>query len=136
MILVDTHAILWYRSGVQLRKAAMESIASASKRAEIAISSISAWEIGMLAARGRVLLGMPAPDYVRELFSRSDVQEVPITVPIAVRAAELSGTFGGDPADQILLATAIELNCPIVTRDRRIVEFAKRSAGTVSAIAC
>ncbi|HKU81276.1 MAG TPA: type II toxin-antitoxin system VapC family toxin [Candidatus Tumulicola sp.] len=136
MILLDTHALVWYRAGARLRKGAMEAIAGSSKRGQIAVSSISAWEIGMLSARGRLDLGMPVADYMRELFRRSDVHEVPVTVPIAVRAAELSETFGGDPADQILLATAIELDCPIVTRDRRIVEFAKHSAGTVSAIAC
>lgn len=136
VILLDTHALIWYRAGTRLRRAAMEAIATASRRSELAISAFSAWEIGMLCARGRVDLGMTAADYVRELFLRRDVQEVPVSAAIAVRAAELSSRFHGDPADQILLATAIDLDCPIVTRDRQIVEFVARSGGTISAIPC
>jgi PIN domain nuclease of toxin-antitoxin system len=31
----------------------------------------------------------------------------------------------GDPADQLLIANAIELGCPLITYNERIVEFGK-----------
>jgi len=34
-----------------------------------------------------------------------------------------------DPADRLLIATAIELDCPLVTYDARITRFAARHGG-------
>jgi PIN domain nuclease of toxin-antitoxin system len=41
---------------------------------------------------------------------------------------------GHDPADRLLIATARDLGVPLVTRDRRILDYAAQ--GHVDAIAC
>lgn len=48
----------------------------------------------------------------------------PLTPEICVESTELRGMFHGDPADQIIVATARTLAAPIVTADHRILDYA------------
>ena len=57
------------------------------------------------------------------------VQLLPITPEIAVRAYRLPDTFQPDPADRLIVATAIENDCPLATSDNRIIE--QRSVPTI-----
>jgi PIN domain nuclease of toxin-antitoxin system len=47
----------------------------------------------------------------------------PLTPEICVESAELPGEFHGDPADQIIVATARLLAVPVVTSDRKILDY-------------
>ena len=49
-------------------------------------------------------------------------------------AASALPDFHQDPADRLLVATARALDVPILTRDRKILDYAE--AGRVKAIAC
>ena len=135
MILLDTHALIWFVAGERLKRSAAHEIAQASQDRALAISSLTSWEIGTLVRKQRLDLGIPAANYLQQILARRDMMEIPVTVPIGLRAAALSPDLHGDPMDRILVSTAIEHNCPIVTRDRRILDFAKKS-GAFSAIAC
>jgi PIN domain nuclease of toxin-antitoxin system len=44
----------------------------------------------------------------------------------ASRGDQLHPLEHRDPADRLLIATAIELACPLVTYDERIARFARR----------
>jgi PIN domain nuclease of toxin-antitoxin system len=48
---------------------------------------------------------------------------LPLTPAVAVKATEL-GKFHGDPADRLIVATAILESAALVTRDRRIRDYA------------
>jgi len=48
------------------------------------------------------------------------VRVLPVTDAIAVEAGLLGPTFHGDPADRIIVATALELGMVLITRDERI----------------
>ncbi len=54
-------------------------------------------------------------------------QPLPLTPRVAVRATTL-GDFHGDPADRLIVATALIESCPVVTRDRRIRRYKAVSA--------
>ena len=95
---------------------------------------MSAWETGLLASRGRLSLQVSAETYIARVFSRPGVRVAPLTVEIAVRASYLPGTFHEDPADRMLISTAILLGLPLVTRDRRILRYG--AEGYVSVLAC
>ena len=60
MIVLDTHAMIWWASGAsdQLSPAAQDAIAQEMAGGQIVISSISAWELSMLVANGRLALSM------------------------------------------------------------------------------
>jgi PIN domain nuclease of toxin-antitoxin system len=49
---------------------------------------------------------------------------VPLSHVAAARSYQLHRLAHRDPADRLLMATSIELGCPLVTYDDRITEFA------------
>ena len=59
-------------------------------------------------------------------LSRSGVVESPLGWGAATGAYALDGLEHRDPADRMLIATAIALGCPLVTYDERIIAFARR----------
>jgi PIN domain nuclease of toxin-antitoxin system len=117
VIVLDTHAWLWWvASPDRLSTVARDAIDRAD---EIGIASISAWEVAMLAERGRITLDRPPARWVRAALDADPrTVELPLTAAIAVRAAQL-GTDGmhGDPADRFIYATARSLEASLVTRD-------------------
>jgi PIN domain nuclease of toxin-antitoxin system len=52
---------------------------------------------------------------------------------VAVEAAPLPETFHRDPADRLIVATARVANATLMTRDRRILDYAAR--GHLAAVA-
>jgi PIN domain nuclease of toxin-antitoxin system len=52
---------------------------------------------------------------------------VPLSPSIAVESWELPGTFHADPADRIIVATARVTGATLLTRDRRILDYAART---------
>ena len=68
------------------------------------------------------------------LWAINGVQIAAVTPEIAVRASFLPGELHADPADRLLIATAILLGLRFVTRDREILRYASR--GHLSALRC
>jgi PIN domain nuclease of toxin-antitoxin system len=95
------------------------------------VSPISCREIGMLVACGQVRLDCPTAAWVRDLTAGDRVVVADLTVSVAVAAAELKG-FHGDPADRILYATARREGVVLLSKDRRIRDYATL-AGDVTA---
>lgn len=125
-ILLDTHAAVWASEG-KLAPALARDINRAAARREVLLSPISAWEIGMLANRGRLSLAAPVREYVRALFAGSGIVTAALTPDIAVAATDLPGTFHKDPADRILIATAAVYAAHLMTRDKAILEYARKT---------
>lgn len=125
VILLDTHALLWWQAGGQrLSRRAAREIARADP---VLVSAVSCWELAMLLRKGRITLDRDVYDWIRDLYADEHVKLAPLTPAAAVGAALLSaGGFEGDPADQLLYATARELAVPLVTKDRTIREFARQ----------
>jgi PIN domain nuclease of toxin-antitoxin system len=125
---LDTHVAVWYAARITLKSSAIVQIDEHLKKSAAFISAISAWEIGMLVAEGRIRLkGETTQSYVAALFSRDGVVEEPVTSTIAEYAARLPGDFHGDSADRLIVATAALRSARLVTRDERISTYAKRT---------
>ena len=121
MILLDTHVLLWLllddpRLGTEIQKI----VANRWPTREIAVSSISFWEIGMRVQKGR--LELPSDlDAWRVSLLESGLVEFPVDGGIAVRAGLLSDLHG-DPADRIIVATALTGHT-LATADREILDW-------------
>jgi len=63
------------------------------------------------------------------------VNEVPIDRRIAMKAGALVD-FHGDPADRIVVATALALKTPICTRDHKIIDYASASGSSLEVLVC
>ena len=122
MIVLDTHALLWWASGdkAQLSAAALQAIEDELNGGQVVVSSISAWELAMLVSKGRVALSMDIGEWLSVVSQIEEVRFMPVDNEIAVKSTELPGEFHKDPADRIIVATARKLAAPLVTVDDRI----------------
>ena len=125
MIALDTHALVWWvsdpaRLGARARKAIEAAI---NEGDQLAVSSISTWEIAMLVAADRLELTMDVDTWVARVESYPGLTFVPVDNRIALRAVQLDGFPHRDPADRIIVATALGLGATLVTADERIREY-------------
>jgi PIN domain nuclease of toxin-antitoxin system len=119
MILLDTCTVLWLAQGAPL-PTAVEAVLSSDN--PVFVSAISAWEIGVKAARGRLTLPLPAARWWTEVLDAHTLAEVPVDGAIALRSAELP-PLHADPADRILVATALHLRARLLTPDPLIAAY-------------
>jgi PIN domain nuclease of toxin-antitoxin system len=122
VIVLDTHVLVWYavddkRLGSRSRRRIREAIANG----ELSVSAFSYWEIALLVAAGRLRLEGATDSFRAEALQRG-IEEVAVDGRIAIIATRLSGMHG-DPADRIIVATAIERNATLMTADSKILEM-------------
>ena len=121
MIVLDTHVWVWWNASPdKLSNSARQAIDSSE---EIGISPISCWELAMLVSKGRIKLDRDVRVWIEEAFPQDGCRLIPISPSIAVTAGTLGDGFPGDPADRLIVATAIEINAALVTKDREIRDF-------------
>jgi PIN domain nuclease of toxin-antitoxin system len=127
-LLLDTHIALWLDSGsTDLRALTQTAIDRCwHDGGRIFLSAVSAWEIALLVDCGRIELDVPVATLVTRFLDRPSVEAVPLSHGAACRSYQLHHLEHRDPADRLLIATAIELGCPLVTYDERILRFSKR----------
>jgi PIN domain nuclease of toxin-antitoxin system len=125
-LLLDTHVILWLDAGdPRLRRETRNAIdALWSAGGSVLVSSVSAWEIALLSDTGRISLDCPPEAWIERFLGRPGVSAVPLTWRASVGAYRLPNFERRDPADRLLVATAIELGCPLVTYDGALSEYA------------
>ena len=124
MILLDTHVWLWWLSNPEkLSNKATIAINEAVQSNGLAISSISTWEIALLVARGRLQLTIDTRDWVRKTEGLTFVRFVPVDNTISLRSVSLPGEFHADPADRIITATALTMGIPLISKDRKILDY-------------
>jgi PIN domain nuclease of toxin-antitoxin system len=84
---------------------------------------MSTWEVAMLVNAGRLELSMDVDDWVARSESLPFFNFVPVSNRIAIRSTRLTDYPHKDPADRIIVATALSLGVPLVTRDRRLRNY-------------
>lgn len=131
MLLLDTCAVIWSARGDPIRPATAKAIQRAAAKGELFLSPISAWEIGLLAKRGKLSFEPSPAVFVAQLFQRPDVRVAAVTAEIAVHSSYLPGDFHSDPADRLLLATAIIMGLKLVTRDLRMLKYGAHGYASV-----
>lgn len=123
MIVLDTHALIWWVSGdVSLSSAARSAIQEELDDAEglILVSAISAWEIALLVDKERLTLTMDVEDWLDATAEIEAVRFVPVDNDVAVQSIRLPSAFHKDPADRMIVALARHFNAPLVTADGKI----------------
>jgi PIN domain nuclease of toxin-antitoxin system len=118
VIVIDTHILVWWATSGrdQLSPSARRAIVDADS---VAISVMTAWEVGILSNRRRIDIGPQPSDWLREVTEANSLTVLPVTIPIATRAADLHEILR-DPIDCLIAATALTHGVPLVTKDERI----------------
>ncbi|CAG2146993.1 Ribonuclease VapC22 [Cupriavidus yeoncheonensis] len=121
MIVLDTHALVWWASAsAELSARAKAAIDRECREGQIVVSAISAWEIAMLVEREKLVLSMDVESWLDTVAEIEAVCFFPVDVDISIKSVHLPGEFHKDPADRMIVATARRLAAPLVTRDEKI----------------
>ena len=91
---------------------------------------MACWEVALLVFRRQLDLSGSLAQWFDSAFANPSFELAPLTPNIAIRSVELDWP-NRDPADRLIIATAIELGVPLVTRDERIVNAAIPGLKTV-----
>lgn len=114
---LDTHIWVWLSSGDKRAKV------FSAFRGQPIVSAISIWEVSMQASKGRLEL-KPDPQTWIESNLQDPIEMEPLTPAICVESCGLID-FQGDPADRLIVATAMALGVPLLTLDRKILAWAE-----------
>ena len=133
-ILLDTCAALWIVA---------ESISQATADAlsetrgmgfPIYVSPITAWEVGLLARKGRFRSHYAPQRWFERLMNVPDTAIAELTPRVLIESSFLPGALHSDPVDRVLAATAREYGFTVMTRDRNLLDYARE--GHMSAVEC
>jgi len=114
-IVLDTHVWIWMAAG-DGRAGSMRNYAG-----RMILPAIGVWETAMLAAKGRLKLEPGVEEWVARNLE-APIELEPLSAEISIRSSRL-GEFHGDPADRLIVATALVLQMPLVTADRQIQKW-------------
>ncbi len=117
VILADTHAWLWWlRESPKLSVVARRALDADT----VAVASISLWEVAQLASRNRIELSIPIEDWLDIAVGRPGTEVLDLSPSVVATGAGFGRGVHKDPADRIILATAIRHGLHLVTADERI----------------
>ena len=122
MLLLDTHVLIWLDEGnPRLGKTALQSIDESLATGQLGVATISFWEVAMLVAKQRLIMKTEL-DVWRSDLLQTGLLEIPLRGTTAIRAGQLQ-MFHGDPADRMIVATAIENAATLMTADKKILSW-------------
>lgn len=134
-LLLDTCALIWLAHDKPVAEGINDLLLQAVERKKtVAVSAMTAWEIGLLIGKGRLPTTKSAWDWFKDAVLVGNLSIEPATPEILIAASYLPKPIHNDPADRIIIATARERRLTIITRDRAIL--AHGAAGHVKTLAC
>lgn len=124
-VLLDTHIALWLDSGSDRLRQSTHALIDGcwQNGGTIFLSAVSAWEIALLVDTGRIALDLPVDAWIERFVERPGIESVPLSHQAGGHAYQFHHLEHRDSADRLLIATAIELACPLITYDQRIAHF-------------
>ena len=117
-VLLDTHVFVWFAGDrSRLSKAAQRAITKSSRRL---ILDITLREVARLTATGRLRFDRDVETWLEDATLANGIEVVPIDAMIAARSIRIAAHFHGDPVDQLIAATSIVLEVPLITADENL----------------
>lgn len=123
MIVLDTHAWIWWvHDESKLSHNQIEAIKK-NEQDTIGVSIISIWEIAKLVEYNRLTLPCKLSEWIARAKNYPGIEILDLTEEIILNSTRLPGSFHKDPADQLIVGTARVIECPIVTSDKKIIQY-------------
>jgi len=122
MLLLDTHVLIWLDEGnPRLGNMALRTIIESLAAGQLGVATISFWEVAMLIEKQRLTMQTELEVWRSDLL-QTGLLEIPLRGTTALRAGQLR-MFHGDPADRMIVATAIENGATLMTADTKILSW-------------
>ena len=120
-LLLDTVAFIWLCSGDdQLSNAAARALNDPANT--VSLSAVSAWEIGLKNAKGKLKLPASVETWVPAMISHHRLALMSIEAHTTVASTKLP-SIHSDPFDRLLVATALQHRLTIITPDAAIAKY-------------
>lgn len=123
MILLDTHIWIWWVSQQPQLTPPLHQIIQLQQGNGLGVSIISCWEVAKLVENRKLHLSLPVADWLQQALAYPGIQLLPLTLSIIVDSTQLPGNFHRDPADQLIVATALIHNVSLLTVDTKILSY-------------
>jgi PIN domain nuclease of toxin-antitoxin system len=123
VIVLDTHVWIWWISDDERLTPAARAEIETHQGDGLGISAISCWEVAKLVQLGRLELRHRTTDWLEAALAYPGCRLLELTPQIVVQSTTLPGVFHRDPADQMIVATALVWGCPLLTADRKILDY-------------
>ena len=119
-LLLDTHVwVRWLSEDQPLGHTVIDAIEKADY---LAVSAISCWEVAYLVKNGKLALPVAIDDWMPMALGGSGVDVIKIGEEVAVASAMLPDVHR-DPADRLIIATAVSSHCMLATYDETIPKY-------------
>jgi PIN domain nuclease of toxin-antitoxin system len=123
VIVVDTHALLWWALDPERLSDEARRIVTEMERHGGFASAISIWELAIKVKRGKLELPIGVDEFKRRLERGGVVELLPVDADTWLRGVALPWEHA-DPADRVIVATALMRGVPLLTKDVAIQKFA------------
>ncbi|MCS7069789.1 MAG: type II toxin-antitoxin system VapC family toxin [Meiothermus sp.] len=118
--LLDTHAWVYFLADpIQLPRGLETLLEGARAEQALFVSAISAWEVAVLARKGRLAFTSGVRHWLEDALRVPGIEVVPLDAYIALEADGLPLPHP-DPADRFIVATALRLGAVLVSRDEKL----------------
>lgn len=120
-VLLDTHVWIWWltpRSALSQKE--IDALDRLARAGDLAIASISLWEVQMLQAKQRLQLPTSLAEWLGMAADARVVRILPLDVDAVLALDALPESFHGDPADRVIVATARAHGLSLATHDAAI----------------
>ncbi len=122
MIVLDTHIWVWWVTDSEGFTPRYRELIETHQVRGLGVSIFSCWEVAKLVEKGRLTLSLPVEEWLNTALAYPGIQLLNLSVPIIVQATQLPG-FHKDPAAQIIVATAKVHDFPVLTADKKILDY-------------
>ena len=124
MILLDTSTLIWWTTALEkLSKKARDVIEKEIKEGVFFVSSISIWEIYLLVKKEKEGFSVDIDTWLEKVGSSPYINFIPVDNKIAAKSVMLPDFSNKDPADRMIVATALINGATLVTSDKRILNY-------------
>jgi PIN domain nuclease of toxin-antitoxin system len=134
-LLLDTCAVIWIAEDQPISDTAALALDNAHAADQfVYVSPITAWEVGLLVARGRLTTIIKPQLWFERVLDVPNMRLADMTPDLLISSSFLPGEPPRDPVDRIMAATAREYGYTLVTRDRLLLTYAEQ--GHIQAVGC
>jgi PIN domain nuclease of toxin-antitoxin system len=128
MMVLDTHVLLWWALDPEKLSPPAQTALATIERVGGFASAISIWELGIKIKQRQLHLPISIDEFASRIEKSSAIELIAVDSKIWLRSLSLAWEHR-DPADRVIVATALQLNVPLMTKDEVI-----RSSSLVSCV--
>tara|TARA_B110000305_G_C19338280_1_gene587727 strand:- start:502 stop:894 length:393 start_codon:yes stop_codon:yes gene_type:complete len=124
--LLDTHTWIWWNASSSKLSKKVKGLLENEE--SFYLSDISVWEFCKLVEMGRYKISTGALTWVNKALESQKISLVRVSPEISFQSTTLPLPFHSDPADRMIVATAMVIGATLLTKDTKILKYSSIKA--------